>query len=1374
MNLSNFCFTSPDSNIVLAAFHATKLMKLVIQKVAENHHRDEDTKRKAEAEQIVNADLAAKGELMQIYSKSTSIPPSQVEEFGHFYNGPLQRGWLDNSEKGKTWLPQSGDMIIYNRVHHGIFINGHLNILNSRQRTLPSILPPSTKTVKTVPVHSLENGHTDSSSRFQYFIGTVVWVRVVFPSSELAESCSDASPLFAIGIRFHYKWLSKSIQVVYWKPCLCDDGAEPTDTCKSCGLPINQSFLAPAWAGPLDKVLPPFPLSLISSSSTLPIGIPNEYAKRVYTCLEHLKGRLVRGTPIDKFQPHGYFLDDCLNDFSDIPNKFQHIFEEDDNDSVGHDSNDSSLNMAVILSRKSYVEPWAFAAVGTKTSKISTRAVKSSIEQFAESSVPFHETCIPNPNLSLNAIQQRVINGFYRGRDVIVNDIREACVACVTYILKDRLRTKRLSSSSEFSVLQAAIQSCGIETNDILERNLQDVSMKEKHLLASTSEPTISEIKSLPEPRGAFSIQNLSHQERTALAEIEKIFMLHAIALVIVLETASAEIALGVEPPRFDDHRGTLRFEQELARKNLNLMLTAIGPDKMKFRKPIPAGGELPNVKVQIKVRNTEEASEINSKNNNDLSKPMILQRETYECNLRLKKALGFVRSGPVSAIKVFVKCKGMQMTTGSQIVLDPRDYEKHLGSSDVFDCFKKDGCPPHIKVVLVSDNIDFTEIGSQVEFNTGSNVGERNAADESKPQKVEEIVEIERQSDADEDESITNNCLTFFPADYLNNLALIRTLFCRSKRRQICVKCVMGKKGLFTCRVRCAHSNHDPTWIEYYRSQGGIDAILTILDPGHKAPPQLYLSRDVADDEDDVVSECGSESKSQAQTEASTNEEDIVASLEVASATQIEAESAMSVAHALLERAEKEIQSPLVLSTEFMHENFDVDPEDGHFEICPKCGLGGDVICCESCPMVSHPKCEEMSVIPDEEWHCYYCVNKMNRGETKPIQAKSVKSKGTSRNRSQTEEKSRNEESNVDSDFHSTVEKLTNTLERLKQSRQKPPTITVGMKLVKEFDGIDYVGKVIQVASDDCEFYRVRYEDSDEEELTLDELQPCITAYSKMQKSQEAKPIVAPPAVVKRKRGRPRKSPIERVAIRKRGRPPKNKSTLERENESSRNTKNSLNRCNSDMQPKRRGRPPKRLKVDEFKNEPVLIENNPNDIQSNVESTDNSAVFSRRSHRQVAFDKSYQNGRKPSSLPIQYSVDWPVDSGQQPKRKRGRPRKYPNKGSETTDAPSSGKGYSSKRFKTHVPEPDILEENIPTPGHVDKSMSYYCTQENDTSAKIAAIIGCESWLDVAYIPENLERFPALQDKKIKFKRGTLVRIAECKFSKKQAAALIE
>eukprot|EP00979_Chaetoceros_neogracilis_P001136 scaffold197_cov268-Chaetoceros_neogracile.AAC.51 len=49
-----------------------------------------------------------------------------------------------------------------------------------------------------------------------------------------------------------------------------------------------------------------------------------------------------------------------------------------------------------------------------------------------------------------------------------------------------------------------------------------------------------------------------------------------------------------------------------------------------------------------------------------------------------------------------------------------------------------------------------------------------------------------------------------------------------------------------------------------------------------------------------------------------------------------------------------------------------------------PNVDLGGDAICCESCPMVSHPNCAAMAGIPDEEWHCRAWVVKKQQATTK------------------------------------------------------------------------------------------------------------------------------------------------------------------------------------------------------------------------------------------------------------------------------------------------------------------------------------------------------------------------------------------------------
>jgi hypothetical protein len=107
--------------------------------------------------------------------------------------------------------------------------------------------------------------------------------------------------------------------------------------------------------------------------------------------------------------------------------------------------------------------------------------------------------------------------------------------------------------------------------------------------------------------------------------------------------------------------------------------------------------------------------------------------------------------------------------------------------------------------------------------------------------------------------------------------------------------------------------------------------------------------------------------------------------------------------------------------------------------------------------------------------------------------------------------------------------------------------------------------------------------------------------------------------------------------------------------------------------------------------------------------------------------------------------------------RKRGRPRK--------TELLDSGNKVKVKRkvvrSKKMKKENTITVEDLewsPRAGFADPSMTYYCTIENDTPTTIARKVGVE-WLDVANEAENSVRFPSLQNKRTRFRKGTLVRI---------------
>jgi len=444
------------------------------------------------------------------------------------------------------------------------------------------------------------------------------------------------------------------------------------------------------------------------------------------------------------------------------------------------------------------------------------------------------------------------------------------------------------------------------------------------------------------------------------------------------------------------------------------------------------------------------------------------------------------------------------------------------------------------------------------------------------------------------------------------------------------------------------------------------------------------------------------------------------------------------------------------------MHASFNVDPQDGHFEICPKCGLGGDVICCEGCPMVSHPNCAGMTEIPDAdaEWHCYTCVR--NRKMARNLEH----SLGDTTQTPLTESCYDGEEAETeDLDVEKTTNEVSTILEELKQSRQKPVTLVLGQKLVREFDGEEFFGEVVGLPSDESEFFKVLYEDDDEEELTLEELQPCIAAYNKVQKSIELAQEQLP-----RKRGRPRKNQIEEVAPRQ-GKPRIEPSMTSVEDEVPRKRGRSRKRVLDDNLEslQRRRRPPKPATIEPIENQPKKRGRPSKRLDTSAELLDDRAT--RRRGRSVITKESRKRGRpRKNASPEHEHSPMLVE--------RGRRRSRENTSPEPPKKRGRGHPRTTKASVTKavvVPEEyGISEVDSPNPGHVDKNMSYYCTMENDTSAKIASLIGCESWLEVAYIPENLERFPALQDKKVKFRKGTLVRIGECNFTQKKAALLIE
>jgi hypothetical protein len=68
--------------------------------------------------------------------------------------------------------------------------------------------------------------------------------------------------------------------------------------------------------------------------------------------------------------------------------------------------------------------------------------------------------------------------------------------------------------------------------------------------------------------------------------------------------------------------------------------------------------------------------------------------------------------------------------------------------------------------------------------------------------------------------------------------------------------------------------------------------------------------------------------------------------------------------------------QAKLKLSEDFIKNNFPFDPEDNHYVFCIHCGCAGDLLICDGCPNVSHPKCVGLTEVPSDDWFCIKCEN--------------------------------------------------------------------------------------------------------------------------------------------------------------------------------------------------------------------------------------------------------------------------------------------------------------------------------------------------------------------------------------------------------------
>jgi hypothetical protein len=142
--------------------------------------------------------------------------------------------------------------------------------------------------------------------------------------------------------------------------------------------------------------------------------------------------------------------------------------------------------------------------------------------------MPHHETMMPFPTLCLELIRLRLNNGYYRQPAGIVNDLTEAYVTSVLYVLsgpasrkKSRLSTRKISKH-----LQSAKNINQVATF-VLPKEAKKKS-KNKAKVATTVEiPSATSVEVAEEP-GTCSISGFSDEEAALITRIDKIRRLYA------------------------------------------------------------------------------------------------------------------------------------------------------------------------------------------------------------------------------------------------------------------------------------------------------------------------------------------------------------------------------------------------------------------------------------------------------------------------------------------------------------------------------------------------------------------------------------------------------------------------------------------------------------------------------------------------------------------------------------------------------------------------------------------------------------------------------------------------------------------------------
>ena len=261
-------------------------------------------------------------------------------------------------------------------------------------------------------------------------------------------------------------------------------------------------------------------------------------------------------------------------------------------------------------------------------------------------------------------------------------------------------------------------------------------------------------------------------------------------------------------------------------------------------------------------------------------------------------------------------------------------------------------------------------------------------------------------------------------PENYEGNKKMIKGLFGTANKKYACIRCQATNRDMLHCRIRKGHSNPDFDILGFAKS-GGLENLLSRLKSHLKNEEaqnnsimsfktnsvSSLLKESLVVKETDkcknntitITDSYKTSNDAATKTNTETNEANSGTEIEIINEKDCFEETgdfdcnvfnenseeditpkmllnmteyAVLLADMNVSISKSEMDSSLILSETFIRENFPIDENDGHYEFCTICGIGGDVLCCEGCPCVAHKHCVNLKDVPEGDWFCSYCVD--------------------------------------------------------------------------------------------------------------------------------------------------------------------------------------------------------------------------------------------------------------------------------------------------------------------------------------------------------------------------------------------------------------